>query len=196
MAAWRLQHERTRTTKLWLDMGVSATLTILSGMISFARGDKKGLQILLSLVGSLLVVFQVSCHILPEIADSPFSQVSLLSVYCTSGAAHWLWCGSVMYFIGSLSISILGALVSSHTKALQTALLSVVVAEYLVLITTCLVLMRLFGSDGIGAGIIHSNTGLCCFIWIGSLASLVLHLRDEVDFIASLWVGDGKTIQV
>lgn len=110
-------------------------------------------------------------------------------------AARCLWCGSVICFIGSLSISILGALVSSHTEALQAALLSVVVAEYPVLVIACLVLMRQTEDDGITAGIIHWNAGLCCFIWVGGLASLVLYLRDEVDFITSLWVSDGKAIQ-
>lgn len=77
--AWRLYYEwprnrkpigdpkSIREVKLWLDTGMSAIFTILSGLLlvfSFVGPEEKGLQILLSLAGGSLIVYQVSYLIL------------------------------------------------------------------------------------------------------------------------------------
>lgn len=67
VSAWRLHHERTRTTadtrpnrKLWLQMVMRLVLAILGIMLlifSGFRPDEKVLQVLLSLVGASLIVY-------------------------------------------------------------------------------------------------------------------------------------------
>ena len=72
--AWRLYYECTRKPnpvgdpqpvrelKLWLDAGMSAIFVILSGFLlvfSFVGPEETGLQILLSLAGGSLIVYQV-----------------------------------------------------------------------------------------------------------------------------------------
>lgn len=70
---WRLYYECTRNPKpirnfkLWLDTGMSAIFVILSGLLmvfSFVGPEKKGLQVLLSLAGGSLIIYQVGCLIL------------------------------------------------------------------------------------------------------------------------------------
>ena len=74
VSAWRLHHERTRRAeitadtrsnrKLWLQMGMCLVLAILGILLlvfSRFRPDEKAIEVLLSLVGASLIVYQVSC---------------------------------------------------------------------------------------------------------------------------------------
>jgi uncharacterized membrane protein YidH (DUF202 family) len=74
VSAWRLHYECTRRSevttdsrsnrKLWLQMGICLILVILGILLlvfSGFRPDDKALEVLLSLIGASLIVFQVGC---------------------------------------------------------------------------------------------------------------------------------------
>jgi hypothetical protein len=168
---------------------MSAIFAILSWLLlvfSFVRLEN-GLQILLSMAGGSLIVYQVGCLILSRKALLTFSEGGYLSLYCGNCPPRWLRWALLICFIAGI-ISIVIASIVGYTKASKIMLLSFFLSEYLVIFIVYLVTFFL----GIVSSTLHSlflwNIGLCCVAWAGALASLVAYLIGKLDFITFLWV--------
>jgi hypothetical protein len=110
---------------------MSAIFAILSWLLlvfSFVRLEN-GLQILLSLAGGSLIVYQVGCLILFRKALLTFSEGGYLSLYCANCPPRWLRWALLICFIVAI-ISIVIALIFGYTKASKIMLLSFFLAEY------------------------------------------------------------------
>jgi hypothetical protein len=169
---------------------MSAIFVILSGLLlvfSFVGPEEKGLQILLSLAGGSLIIYQVGCLILYRKALLTFSEGGYLSLYCAN-CLRWLRWAPLICFIVTAVISILIASSVGSTKASKITLLSFFLAEYLVIFIVYLVTFLLGTFYPVVHSLILWNMGLCCVAGAGALASLIVHLKGRLNFITFLWV--------
>jgi hypothetical protein len=91
-------------------------------------------------------------------------------------------------FILTAIISILRASGVRYNKVWKVTLLSCFLAEYIVIFIVYLVTFLLGEFYKIVYSLMLWNIGLCCVAWAGALISLVLYLKEQINFITSLWV--------
>jgi len=102
-----------------------------------------------------------------------------------------------LFFIAAI-ISIVIVLSMGYTKASEIMLLSVFLAEYLIIFVVYLVTFFLAFFSGTVSPTVQRlflwNMGFCCMAWAGALASLVAYLTGKLDFITFLWIDNAAAI--
>ena len=172
-----------------LDTGMSAIFAILSWLtmvFSFGRPEEKVFQVLLSLAGVFMIIYQVSYLIPFRKALLTFSKNAYQSLYHDK-YPRWRWWSRLICAIVPAVISIVIAFIIGYTKASNVALLVTFLIAYLIIFMRYALLFRKDHKSVIHH-IICWNIGYCFVASAGAFTSLVLYLKGRVDFITSLWV--------
>ena len=114
-----------------------------------------------------------------------------LSLYCVTCPRWFRWPSLVVLIIYCVTLLILSALIGTagYATTLKNILLASFVAGYLLIDVAYLLAFHL--RQG-GEGDVHFhflwNIGLCCIVWLGTLASFICYSNVKIDFLTSLWV--------
>ena len=124
------------------------------------------------------------------------SEGIFLSLYCVTCPRWFRWPSLVVFILYCVTSFILFALIGAagYAKTLKNILLAFFFAGYL-LIDVAYVLAfhlrdRFEGEEGDVRFHFLWNIGLCCIVWLGTLASFICYSSVKIDFLTSLWVSD------
>jgi hypothetical protein len=112
-------------------------------------------------------------------------------MYCTSGPRWFRWT-LLIGSIAAVTSIVIVLVVVGYTKASKAILLSFFLAQYLEIFIAYLITFS-SGTFPLVKNLFLWNMGLCCVAWIGALASLIAHLKGQLDFITLLWVSTWPT---
>lgn len=148
---------------------------------------EKGLQIVLSIAGGLLLGYQVSCIILFRKALLTSPKRIHMKMY-RGYHSNWWW-AFFMFFLVTTVISILIALDVGCIDALKVTLLSSFLAQYLGLFIEYFWPFMTGEILGHFARNLHFwSIGFCCLACVGALISLARYAIGEFGFVICLWV--------
>ena len=198
--AWRLyNNSKDHLIKTWIDAGMSMLFIILSTMLiifSCVKSAEQALQILLSLTGNLLPVYQVSFYVLEEKSCWPYEYKSWLLFLCFSSFPLWtrlLASTPLAFLVGTIVSSILIAKRIGNTQTCKVGLLVCFCADYIVLLVAYFIFLKNYETPKSVppsklVPFILWNMGLVVIVLLATCLSLGLYIRNEVDLITSLWV--------
>ena len=175
-------------------------------MFSGFQPDEKALEVLLSLVGASLIVYQVGLlNPFGKVVLTFSSQGGYLLKFCdTYAKSLWLplWGSLFLYYISTVILSALiakriASKIIGHTKNLEKTLLSLPIVAYFLIGS---VYFSIFWRGGYVAdrscgkrlvrGLLIWKISLCSIALVGALFSLGVYLGGKIDFITSLWVSN------